>query len=327
MKIKLSLLCAFLLALSSTTFAAAKPVSQIVAVGTGGTILTSPDGVNWTSQKTDIKSIVATVVYANNQYTAFAADNGTDAILSSLDGITWQSTIIGRTFFPYNSLIWDGKQYLALNSSWGIIYTSPDSIHWTERLSGCSCDSIAVSNNTQKPMYVVVGGGTDSHNSSGNVITSPDGIHWTSITQDLPCIKSVTWGNNQFIAVGDKGGYDDQYEAGILTSPDGQKWTWQSIGGTGMWLSTVTWGNNEYVAVGEDTVANHSRGISFTSPDGINWTKHITGSDKLLFKVKWINNQFVGVGAAGTILTSPDGANWTQQKSGTMNSLWDIASR
>lgn len=329
MKIKLSLLCVFLLALSSASFAAANPDSQIVVVGARGTILTSPDGVHWTPQKTDNQSIVTAIVYANNQYTAFAADNGTDAILSSLDGITWKSINIGRVFFPYKSLIWDGKQYLALNSSWGAIYTSPDSINWTERFFDYpnGYDSVAVSSDTQNPMYVAVGGSTGSNSCVGDVITSPDGIHWTKITQDLPCIRNVTWANNKFIAVGGKGGYDDQYEAGILTSPDGKQWTWQSIGGVGAWLSTLTWGNNEFVATGEDTAANHYRGISFTSPDGINWTKHIRGSDKILFKVRWINNQFVAVGAAGTIMTSPDGANWTQQQSGTMNSLWDIASR
>lgn len=57
---------------------------QFVAVGEGGTILTSIDGATWTLQKSGTSTWLTAVCYANGLYVA-VGDNGT--ILSSVDGV------------------------------------------------------------------------------------------------------------------------------------------------------------------------------------------------------------------------------------------------
>lgn len=59
-----------------------------VAVGASGTILTSPDGVTWTSRTSGTTQNLQDLTYggANNLFVVVAA-SGT--ILTSTDGITW----------------------------------------------------------------------------------------------------------------------------------------------------------------------------------------------------------------------------------------------
>src|ERR1700722_16673433 len=60
--------------------------SGLVAVGTGGTILTSADGTTWVRRASGPTSWLVGVAYGAGQYVA-VGDNGT--ILLSPDGIGW----------------------------------------------------------------------------------------------------------------------------------------------------------------------------------------------------------------------------------------------
>jgi hypothetical protein len=51
-----------------------------VAVGKGGTILTSPDGVNWTAQTSGMRSWLSSVTYGNGLFVAVGL---VDTILTS----------------------------------------------------------------------------------------------------------------------------------------------------------------------------------------------------------------------------------------------------
>src|SRR5688572_10425096 len=46
---------------------------------------------------------------------------------------------------------------------------------------------------------------------------------------------------------------------------------------------------------------------------------------RVLSKVRFLNNSFIGVGENGTILTSPDGQMWTASVSGTSAGLNGVA--
>jgi hypothetical protein len=72
-----------------------------------------------------------------------------------------------------------------------------------------------------------------------------------------------------------------------------------------------------FVAVGYN-------GMIITSPDGITWTKRVSGTTKWLKGISYGNNSFVAVGSRGMVLTSPDGTVWTERVSGTTNELSGI---
>jgi hypothetical protein len=268
--------------------------SQYVAVGTAGTIRTSGDGITWTS-RTGITGTLRSITFGNSQYVV-AGSNG--AILTSGDGITWTSRTSG-TSNQINSITYGNSQYVAVNSA-GNILTSGDGITWTSTTSGYTKNlhSIIYDNS----QFVVVGDWPSA------ILTSSDGITWTNRDPgNLNVLYSITRGNSQYVAVGD-GGI-------IQTSADGIAWTNRTGPATG--LGSVACGNSQYVAVGD-------AGIILTSGNGITWTSRTSGTANGLLSVTYGSSQYVAVGDAGIILTSGDGIAWTSRTSGTTNGLSSI---
>src|SRR5258708_38277307 len=112
--------------------------TQFVAVGSGGTILTSPDGTTWTSRTLDTSTFLGAflqgtflqgVTWSGTQFVAVGS-GGT--VLTSPDGITWTSHFSqGATNILYG-VAWSGTQFVAVGSV-GTIRTSPYGITWTSQ--------------------------------------------------------------------------------------------------------------------------------------------------------------------------------------------------
>src|ERR1019366_3068922 len=71
-------------------------------------------------------------------------------------------------------------------------------------------------------------------------------------------------------------------------------------------LTAVAFGNNEFVAVGTPAfTATDTSAVILTSPDGVTWTRRVSGAYVTIFNgVGYGNNEFVVVGSVGKILTS-----------------------
>jgi hypothetical protein len=68
--------------------------SQAVAVGQGGTVLTSPDGVAWTKRSSGVTTALSSVIWSGSQLLA-VGDGG--VALTSTNGITWTRRTTGVT--------------------------------------------------------------------------------------------------------------------------------------------------------------------------------------------------------------------------------------
>jgi uncharacterized phage protein gp47/JayE len=97
-------------------------------------------------------------------------------------------------------------------------------------------------------------------------------------------------------------------------------------------LGAITWSSQTSgtanaltgVAYGNNQyVTVGASGTILTSPFGINWTSRTSGTGNNLEDITYGNNQYVTVGGSGTILTSPDAITWTSRTSGTANALLD----
>jgi hypothetical protein len=265
-------------------------------------ILTSPDGVSWTSRASYKSSWLRGMMWTGHQFVVFYTGSSTSqtALLTSKDGVTWtsQSANVPWAWNDFMSLAWNESQYVAVGPK-GMTETSPDLVNWTDRTSGTK-------NNLQAgdwsgSLFVIV-------DDSGMISTSPDGVSWTthaSGTSDT--LRGVAWCGSQFVAVGGRGT--------ILTSADGVNWTTR-LSGTTLDLHSVTWNGSQLVAVGDI-------GRILTSVDGVEWVDRSSGSD-LLYGVTWNGSQFLAVGWAGAVLTSPDGVSWTKRSSGTAKNLCSV---
>jgi len=164
-----------------------------VAVGSGGSVLTSPDGATWTARTSATTNALYGVTYDNNQ---FVAVGYTGTVVASTNGINWNRYSSGTTSENLESIAYGNGTFTVVGQN-GIVLTSSNGTTWNRRPSGTTeyLNGITYGNG----LFVAVGNG-------GSVLTSPDGVTWyryTSVTTNsLTCITS---GNGQFVAAGASG--------------------------------------------------------------------------------------------------------------------------
>ena len=334
--------------------------NRYTAVGSSGVILTSSDGVNWSSQSIDVLHQLYGITWngstTNPQY-VISGDRG--LLITSPDGNTWTFRNTGVRAEALFSVAWSPglSLYVTVGAN-GVLLTSPDGITWTRQNSGTGAMLRRVVWSDDLQQFVAVG-------SSGLVITSVDGVTWTIRYQDEPSLilRGLVWNavRQEYVTVGTGGT--------VLTSKNG--FTWRTPTNlnpdptTQQTLYAIAWDgtNNQYVSVG-------SNGFLMTSPDAETWTARVTnvtsqlqgaawngtsglvivvGKETLLSSgdgitwnalsndvtqtaanlngVAWGSNTFVAVGDGGTVVSSPDGAAWTDRTaaSGTVLNLNAVA--
>jgi flagellin len=251
--------------------------NQYVAVGNNSTVLTSSDGVSWSSQTpSGISNNISSITWNGSQY---VATNGGD-ILSSTDGVSWTQRYSGS--LALTDVNWGDEQYIAVGGT-STLLTSTDGISWVDRSTTVPGDSdILWGVNWNGSQHIAVG-------EYGKIITSSDGVTWNSESSGTTkTIFDVTWDGSKYVAVGGQGT--------VLTSPNGSDWTSQ-VSGTTEHLRSINWNGSQFVTVGNN-------GTILTSSDGITWNSESSSTTETLLNVQWNGNEHVVVGYNGTILTS-----------------------
>lgn len=149
---------------SGTQFAAVG--STIGGFSSSEVILTSPDGITWTSRPyiATTHSDLRAIAWSGTQ---FVAVGGTGEILSSADGVTW--TAQSSPASQLDSIVWSGTQFVA-GGSGGTVLTSPNGTTWTSHTSGTLNGVLAVA--WTGVQFVATGPG-------GTFLSSPDGATWS----------------------------------------------------------------------------------------------------------------------------------------------------
>ncbi len=286
-------------------------------------IYTSTDGVNWTDQQrpptppVGPRYNITGIAFSHGIYAAAASLN----IIRSSDGLVYESITNSPELAALTTF---SNKFVGVGNG-GKIYVSDDGLSWTQRNSGTANSLRGITISSGNGLWVAVGDGGTIQTSPtgttwtsrisgsslflygvacsgsnfvavgqmGTVLTSLDGIAWTvqdSGLLNLNDLFSVTYGSAGFVAVGSGGT--------ILTSPDGINWTPQNSGTTAG-LESITFGNGYYLAVGGGAIV-------LSSPDGTTWIPRDIGATggQSLYGSSFLNNRFVVVGIAGTILES-----------------------
>jgi hypothetical protein len=310
-----------------------------VAVGDGGTILTSKDGTHWGPPK-----MVATfknlrgITYGGGLFVAVGDDG---VILTSPNGFQWTSQVSNVTGLLWGVTYGNGR-FVAVGSMGGLV-TSPNGLDWTKQNSGVPQFLYSVAYGNGK--FVAVG-------NSGRIISSSDGVDWVPQQVTTYELRGIIYGNNAFTVAGLGGA--------ILTSDTGISWNPTSIG-VQYFLYSITYGNGTFVAVGEDAtthggIVSHSNGAAWATAniseyplngagygnsifmaagergsilrnlqvDYHGWTSISEGTTSYLNAVLPFKNQLVAAGYQ-VIMGSPNGVTW-QPKSKPPVNLWSVAS-
>ena len=290
-----------------------------VAVGETGRnrVMTSPDGINWTSRTCGI-----VLEKCNSSGTNVTCKDTSGLVvgmqITLLQGSgtvptnTFITSIIDSTQFTTNNTITGlNNSTLIANNAWFSVCWSP-----------------------KHKLFVAVSTGSIS-GTNNRVMTSPDGINWTfrttpSLSDIVYNWLGVCWSpeRNLFVAVA-----NNNIANIVMTSSDGIEWSLQNTN-SGNGLRSIVWapecpnglgGFGLFVACGTNRI--------ITSPNGIEWEDETipinNGGGTTQLVVTWSSicwscelKLFVCVSVTANptdpktsppkkLMTSPDGINWT----------------
>lgn len=269
--------------------------NQWLAASTGGLILTSADGINWTRQLSGVTTSLRRGVHGRNLWVVVGASG---RILTSPDGVTWTSRTSGVST-DLASVAFNDGTFVACGSS-GVILTSNDGIAWTRQNSGV----IGVLNYAAsvKGTWVVVG-------DTAGVLTSTNLTTWTPASLGGNTITSV------FVAGSGDEGILLGRNGNVFTTDDPLSWKRISRGTSEMRFAVIQ-AAGRFVAVGQttDTITRTTAAPVFVSTDGLSWTRAAANPDFTnLNDITYGQQRFVAVGDGSRVMTSTDGLTWARQ--------------
>jgi alpha-tubulin suppressor-like RCC1 family protein/sugar lactone lactonase YvrE len=114
--------------------------NRYVAVGAGGVIVISYDGVTWTPVTSGVTTgTLLSVAYGNGMF--IAVGPGEVPIIASSDGITWNTVNPGGDPTSMYTIVFVNNEFVAGGSN-GSIVTSQDGITWSPKLENMSMNSV-----------------------------------------------------------------------------------------------------------------------------------------------------------------------------------------
>jgi hypothetical protein len=165
---------------------------SFVAVGYGGAILTSADGLSWIPRTSGTTAELTDIAYGNGLFVA-VGKGGT--VLTSADGVVWAASPTDAGGFFHVS--YGNGRFIAMGAS-GSIFSSRDGANWVLRSPFSSDAPIRFGGNT----FAIAG----YEGNSGRIFTSGYGLIWTprSLVQ-TPMLTGVAFGSSTLVAVGASG--------------------------------------------------------------------------------------------------------------------------
>jgi len=261
-----------------------------VAVGAGGTILTSRDSVTWLPQTSGTTNGLNGVKYGNN---GFIAVGDSSTILISVDGFNWFQCVspVANTL---SAVTYGAGRYVAVGTS-GAIVTSTNGVNWSSINTGAPYNFNGVDYaQDESDLFVLVG-------DSGTIMTSSDGLAWTSRSSGtffglnaVSITQSLNWEGFLMVAVGDSGTLE--------TSSDGITWTVVTSGTSANLLAVCNDAIDSHSpfnvlphfgAVGQDGV--------FLIGNGSTWNSQASDAAANLNGILYARGNFVAVGDAGLV--------------------------
>ncbi len=295
---------------------------QYIVVGDGGLVLTSPDGINWTGQVTNTRARLLDIA-VNGAGTRYVAVGESGTVLSSDNAIAWEeTTVISATRPALYAITWHNNRFVAVGSSRAII-TSDNGTAWVASLTPVPGGPILrdIAVNSNSE-FVVVG-------SRGTVFTSSNGSDWQeSLIDGHPnaSLREVVWAGNRYFAVGDNGNIDEPL---LLVSLTGVEWSDPGSLPDGLALETLKTiefnGTTTLVTGGNRNLLHALTADLEWEPVTPDLSRVATLNDLQL--ANFPSPLHIATGANGTVLSSTDGLAWASEISGTNQTLNGLAVR
>ena len=274
--------------------------STYVAVGNGGTIVSSTNATAWTAVTSPTTQrlngvsyfpVAATVNGIATTVPNYLAVGDAGTALFSADAVTWTAKTSNTTKNLYAVAGNGGALNVAVGAG-GTIMTTVDGTTWTA----------ATSSGTTSDLYAVnyLNGAWFAAGSAGTLVKSTDGLTWTAVaTGSTADFRGITYGTTAVTTAGTTTAGVSYVLVGsggtVLASTDAVTWTAQTLPGASA-LNAVIYGS-QFVIVGDG-------GQIYTSVDAITWASVSSGTTNNLLALARGVYMYATVGVAGTNLTS-----------------------
>lgn len=263
--------------------------SEFMAAGDNGTVLTSPDGTQWTPHDTQHSSAFLLSVGCSHSLCVAVGSQG--VILTSQDsGDSWTDYSLAAPAPDLRAIIWSGQQFVVVGTG-GTILISSDGVNWQKPSSLPSNLPDLAGIRWTGAFFIAVG-------DQGTILTSHDGNNWTR--QNSPTTANLKAAKQSNVPSSSSPVYMIVGEHGtVLTSLDTITWTSQALpsDSASIDLTGVTWGKSLFVISG-------AQGAILVSPDGQHWIRQQTGTNQDFECIASSGGKFVAVGIGGLIVTS-----------------------
>ena len=242
--------------------------------GTGNRVMTSPNGITWTSRTTPTvpdEPAYQSITWSRELglFCAVANAGTGNRVATSPDGITWTARSTTGFDNVWRSVTWAPELGLfcavASTGTGNRVMTSPNGTTWTTRdTTGKDQSWNNIVWAAELGLFVVVsfGGGANS------VMTSPDGINWTllTLTGITNAWLGICWSPELglFVATAASGTGNR-----VMTSPDGINWTSRTSAADLSWANVIWAAELGLFVACSDTAGTTSVMIS---ADGVNWS-------------------------------------------------------
>ena len=258
----------------------ARTPTHYVTVGDHGTILSSPNGIDWDLELVPFATTNSVLLGVGGSSNLLLAVGSQGTVLWGTNVFLWHDLLPKPTTNDLQGVCYDGTQFI-LSGGNGTILTSPHGTNWTRRTTPTSAFLMSVA---------VFPDGLVSVGEDGIILTSTDhGMNWTLRSSGTTnWLSQVRWVNDRLLAVGENGC--------ILASTDGVQWR-SRTSGTTAWLNAADFLEDTWFIVG-------NQGTVLGSPDTTNWFSFGTLTRKSLYGMAIYGGQLVTAGSEGAILRS-----------------------
>ena len=233
--------------------------SQWVAVGYGGVIYTSNDGIVWTAQTSgtiyNLFGVCWSPALSLWVVTGYGASSNY-VLLTSPDGITWtsQTSANAPSGLAWSPLLGTFCCCLAAGTSNPSVQVSTNGTSWTTKVvdSGSSLYASSIVWADSLGLFVLI---CNSGSGNSTAYTSPDGSTWTfrktfAGFTNGSAVNSLAWSGSLLVVCGIQGGTGTLY-----TSPDGITWTIGNNVLSGIQLSAIGWNGACFIAMGASSTS------------------------------------------------------------------------
>ena len=264
-----------------------------ITIGDSGTLLTSQDGITWTSRTSGTSKNLRSIAFDGINTLVAVGFSGT--ILSSSDGTTWTSRTSGTTK-NINNVFYGNSKFFAVGDN-GTTVQSSDGISWINWTSNCGA------NDNESLWDIGHGNGTwVTVGDNGSIYTSDESSCTLRTSGTTVELNELYYGNSTFVALGDNGT--------ILSSTDGITWT-KRISGTTDRLYSGIYRNSNFVAVGMNgtllTASDATSSSTWTSNRTYTQDAYSTTSvNTHFYGIAYGNSIWVIIGQSGNIYTTSD---------------------